>query len=54
MKEVGVKTCDATYRNVIEGGVAEVGGRVLRSRSQKGSKVNVELVQGQFTFLSGG
>lgn len=28
-------------------------GHASRSRSQQGSKVNDELVQGQFTFLSG-
>jgi hypothetical protein len=59
-EEAGAKTCEATYRNVRaptrsvgRAGLPRRVGHASQSRSQKGSKVNGELVQGQFTLLSG-
>ena len=53
-KEAGAKTCEATNRNVIQGRVCRgEWAKHHEAVSQKGSQVNDELVQRQFTFLSG-
>ena len=52
-KEAGAKTCEATDRNVIEGRVAEASGPSITKPFPKRQSVNGELVQGQFTLLSG-
>ena len=52
-KEAGAKTCEATNRNVIEGRVAEASGPSITKPFPKRQSVNGELVQGQFTLLSG-
>ncbi len=52
-KEAGAKTCKATNRNVIQGRVAEASGPSITKPFPARQQVNGELVQGQFTLLSG-